>query len=102
MATGKLTARRGSPAAAARADFDNTLKRLTDAAQREASREHVAALLRNHHRPLPDAATTHVLIDLPVGATAKVRSAQAAAALTLVPFGTHVLREGMRVEERAP
>jgi hypothetical protein len=22
------------------------------------------ALLRNHHRPLPDAATTHVLIDL--------------------------------------
>ena len=37
---------------------------LTDAAQREASREHVAALLRNHHRPLPDAATTHVLIDL--------------------------------------
>lgn len=37
---------------------------LTDAAQREASREHVAALLRNHHRPLPDATTTHVLIDL--------------------------------------
>ncbi|MDR2299170.1 MAG: DUF3422 domain-containing protein [Comamonas sp.] len=37
---------------------------LTDAAQREASRAHVAALLRDHHRPLPDAATTHVLIDL--------------------------------------
>ena len=36
---------------------------LTDAAQREASRAHVAAL-RDHHRPLPDAATTHVLIDL--------------------------------------
>lgn len=37
---------------------------LTDAAQREASREHVAALLRNHHQPLPDEGTTHVLIDL--------------------------------------
>ena len=37
---------------------------LTDAAQREASREHVAALLRNHHRPPPDVGTTHVLIDL--------------------------------------
>ncbi|GGH50669.1 hypothetical protein GCM10010975_03760 [Comamonas phosphati] len=37
---------------------------LTDAAQRDASREHVIALLRNHHQPLPDAATTHVLIDL--------------------------------------
>jgi uncharacterized membrane-anchored protein len=37
---------------------------LTDAAQRDASREHVTALLRNHHQPLPDAATTHVLIDL--------------------------------------
>lgn len=37
---------------------------LTDAVQREASREHVAALLRNHHRPLPDGGTTHVLIDL--------------------------------------
>ncbi|MEB5965687.1 MULTISPECIES: DUF3422 family protein [Comamonas] len=37
---------------------------LADGAQREASREHVAALLRNHHRPLPDATTTHVLIDL--------------------------------------
>lgn len=37
---------------------------LTDAAQREASRKHVAALLRNHHQPLPDEGTTHVLIDL--------------------------------------
>ncbi|MBV8247936.1 MAG: DUF3422 domain-containing protein [Comamonas sp.] len=37
---------------------------LADAAQREASRKHVAQLLRNHHQPLPDAATTHVLIDL--------------------------------------
>lgn len=37
---------------------------LADAAEREASREHVAVLLRNHHQPLPDAATTHVLIDL--------------------------------------
>ena len=37
---------------------------LTDAVQREASREHVAALLRNHHQPLPDEGTTHVLIDL--------------------------------------
>ncbi|WP_027014673.1 DUF3422 family protein [Comamonas composti] len=37
---------------------------LADAAQREASREHVAALLRDHHRPPPDAATTHVLVDL--------------------------------------
>ncbi len=37
---------------------------LTDAAQREASRAHVATLLRNHHLPPPDAATTHVLIDL--------------------------------------
>lgn len=37
---------------------------LTDAAQREASRAQVATLLRNHHLPPPDAATTHVLIDL--------------------------------------
>lgn len=37
---------------------------LTDAAQREASRSHVAQLLRNHHQPLPDASTTHVLIDM--------------------------------------
>jgi uncharacterized membrane-anchored protein len=31
-----------------------------DAAQREASRAHLAALLRDHHLPQPDAASTHV------------------------------------------
>jgi uncharacterized membrane-anchored protein len=35
----------------------------TDAAQREASRAHVAALLRDHHLPLPDAHATHVRMD---------------------------------------
>lgn len=32
--------------------------------QREASREHVAALLRDHHLPPPDAQTTHVRMEL--------------------------------------
>jgi uncharacterized membrane-anchored protein len=37
---------------------------LADAAQREASREHVAALLRDHHLPQPDAQSTHIRMDL--------------------------------------
>jgi uncharacterized membrane-anchored protein len=37
---------------------------LADAAGREASRAHVAALLRNHHQALPDAQTTHLRVDL--------------------------------------
>ena len=37
---------------------------LTDAAGREASRAHVAALLRNHHQALPDAETNHLRMDL--------------------------------------
>jgi uncharacterized membrane-anchored protein len=37
---------------------------LADAAQREASRAHVAALLRNHHLALPDAQTTHLRMDV--------------------------------------
>ena len=37
---------------------------LADAAEREASRAHVAALLRDHHLALPDAATTHLRMDL--------------------------------------
>lgn len=37
---------------------------LCDAAQREASRAHVADLLRNHHLGLPDAATIHLRVDL--------------------------------------
>ena len=37
---------------------------LCDAAQREASRAHVAALLRDHHLPLPDAATIHLRVDV--------------------------------------
>ena len=36
---------------------------LADAAGREASRAHVAALLRDHHRALPDALTTHLRMD---------------------------------------
>ena len=36
----------------------------TDAAQREASRAHLAALLRERHQPLPDAQTTHLRMDL--------------------------------------
>ena len=35
-----------------------------DAAAREASRAHLAALLRDHHLPQPDAHTTHVRMDL--------------------------------------
>ncbi len=37
---------------------------LADAAEREASRVHVAALLRDHHLALPDADTTHLRMDL--------------------------------------
>ena len=37
---------------------------VCDAAARDASRAHVAALLREHHLPLPDAASTHVRMDL--------------------------------------
>ena len=37
---------------------------LADAAGREASRAHVAALLRNHHLALPDADTNHLRMDL--------------------------------------
>ena len=39
---------------------------LADAAGREASRAHVAALLRDHHLALPDAQTTHLRMDLGV------------------------------------
>ena len=35
-----------------------------DAAGREASRAHLAALLRERHQPLPDAHTTHLRMDL--------------------------------------
>jgi uncharacterized membrane-anchored protein len=35
-----------------------------DAAQREASRAHLAALLRDHHLPQPDAQTTHVRLEV--------------------------------------
>ena len=37
---------------------------LADAAGREASRAHIAALLRNHHQALPDGQTTHLRVDL--------------------------------------
>ena len=37
---------------------------LCDAVQREASRAHVAALLRDHHLALPDATTIHLRVDL--------------------------------------
>ena len=37
---------------------------VADAAQRDASREHLAALLRDHHLPQPDAGTTHVRLDV--------------------------------------
>ena len=37
---------------------------LTDAAEREASRAHLSALLRDRHLPMPDAASTHVRMDL--------------------------------------
>ncbi|MFM9880387.1 MAG: DUF3422 family protein [Burkholderiaceae bacterium] len=36
---------------------------LADAAQREASRGHVAQLLRDHHLPQPDASATHIRMD---------------------------------------
>ena len=37
---------------------------LTDAAERQASREHVCQLLREHHLPQPGEASTHVLTDV--------------------------------------
>lgn len=37
---------------------------LADAAEREASRAHVATLLRDHHLALPDERTTHLRMDL--------------------------------------
>jgi uncharacterized membrane-anchored protein len=37
---------------------------VADGAEREASREHVAALLRDHHLPLPDAQSSHIRMDL--------------------------------------
>ena len=37
---------------------------VCDSAQREASRQHLAALLRDHHRSVPDESTTHVRVDL--------------------------------------
>ena len=37
---------------------------VCDAAQREASRAHLAALLRDHHLPLPDAHTTHLRMEV--------------------------------------
>ncbi|MRD46129.1 DUF3422 family protein [Caenimonas koreensis DSM 17982] len=37
---------------------------LADGAQREASRAHIAALLRDHHLPLPDAKSTHIRMDM--------------------------------------
>lgn len=37
---------------------------LGDAAQREASRVHVAALLRDHHLPQPDGQSTHLRLDV--------------------------------------
>ena len=37
---------------------------VCDDAQREASRAHVAALLRDHHLPLPDAQSTHIRMEV--------------------------------------
>jgi len=37
---------------------------LGDAQEREASRAHIAALLRDHHLPLPDAQSTHIRMDV--------------------------------------
>ena len=37
---------------------------LGDAAEREAGREHLATLLRDHHLPQPDAQSTHLRMDL--------------------------------------
>jgi uncharacterized membrane-anchored protein len=44
---------------------------VADAAGREASREHLAALLRDHHLPLPDGHSTHLRMD--VGGAFRVR-----------------------------
>src|SRR3954469_24051587 len=44
---------------------------LADAEGREASRAHLAALLRDHHLPLPDAAATHLRME--VGSAFRVR-----------------------------
>jgi uncharacterized membrane-anchored protein len=37
---------------------------VCDAAQRQVSRDHVAALLRDHHLPPPDNASTHIRVDV--------------------------------------
>ena len=37
---------------------------LADGAQRTLSRQHLATLLRDHHVPAPDEATTHLRVDL--------------------------------------
>ena len=37
---------------------------LCDATQRDASREHLATLLRDHHLPLPDPQSSHIRMDL--------------------------------------
>jgi uncharacterized membrane-anchored protein len=37
---------------------------VCDAAQRQVSRDHVAALLRDHHLPPPDDSSTHIRVDL--------------------------------------
>jgi uncharacterized membrane-anchored protein len=37
---------------------------VCDAEQRQASREHVATLLRDHHLPPPDVTSTHIRVDL--------------------------------------
>jgi uncharacterized membrane-anchored protein len=37
---------------------------VCDTEQRQASREHVATLLRDHHLPPPDATSTHIRVDL--------------------------------------
>jgi uncharacterized membrane-anchored protein len=37
---------------------------VCNAAEREASRQHVAALLRDHHLPLPDAKANHIRMDI--------------------------------------
>ncbi|WP_332775235.1 DUF3422 family protein [Polaromonas sp.] len=37
---------------------------VCDAAQREASRSHVATLLRDHHLPQPDGQSTHIRMDI--------------------------------------
>jgi uncharacterized membrane-anchored protein len=37
---------------------------VADAQEREASRSHVAALLRDHHLPQPDAQSNHIRMDL--------------------------------------